>query len=583
MHSTGSLRPPSSLAAHATALVVFLLLSAFWVVQFQDKGAEAIRTSDTTDSFYSVVMGARDLRQPAPASLPAQLWHDQVAVWKSSDLRNLYQAQFDAYLKSVYLATGDVAAAYKMLAGPLNFIYLLGCYLLFLAVGGGRRLSLAFAVLASFPIFVPLAGESFGMGPFTNFSRRHLFTAFVPLALLLFYRYRDDMRVLPFVFAFFGLIANLHASGTLLVGIALLACFFRRPPARPRLADGALLLLASCAAGFIALGSVWKVVGDFAIKLSASIVPAAHAASVDLKAGIPSEFRYLFYPPHIYSHLPEALVHAMSAAVFCLALLTLWLRRRVSQPVYGSLLFASSLAILAFLGFSELKFWLLAALPLWLLAKDKAPTPAFELASLFILATYFVSFVPTVVFQFAYFHVADFPLVHNSLRGVRFIGLFVFVWLAALACRIGFDRLSRPARYGIVLLFSIAVFADVRHLVRDNFRRPANQGEIVSLMDAARWARYNTPADARFFVAGSAFGIVAERRIHLKDKQSRNCPACRQATLDPDRDGLLKAAMDNDMDFAVLKKARHAGTVSGALYENEHYAVLPVNLPGEKS
>jgi hypothetical protein len=103
----------------------------------------------------------------------------------------------------------------------------------------------------------------------------------------------------------------------------------------------------------------------------------------------------------------------MSATVFCLAILPLLLRGRISRAAYGALLFASSLGMLAFLAFSELKFWLLVALSVWLSTRNKEPTPALELTSLFILATYFVSFVPAMAFQFAYYHVPDFPLIER--------------------------------------------------------------------------------------------------------------------------------------------------------------------------
>lgn len=570
------MRSLPSLTAHAVALILILSLSTFWTIQFQDKGVEAVKTSDTTDVLYGVVMGARDQRQSGQASLPAQLWHDQVAAWKSNDLRNLYQAQFESYLKSVYLTTGDAAHAYKMLAGPLNFIYLLGCYLLFLAVGGSWRLSLTFAVLASFPVFIPLAGESFGMGPFTYFSRRHLFTAFVPFVLFLFYQFRNDRRALPFVFAFIGVIANLHASGLLLVGIALIVYIFQSSPMRARLAYGILLLLIACTTGFIALGSVWKVIGDFAGKSVGLLLSSAQAASADSRVGIPAELQYLFYPPHIYSHLPETLVHAMSAAVFCIAVMPLILRGRVSKGTYGNLLFASAIGILAFLGFSELKLWLCVALLVWLSARSREPTPFIELTSLFILATYLVSFVLAVVFQFAYLHVADFPLLYNNLRGVRFLGLFVFVWLVALACQIGPNIQNRSVKIVIVLLFALAAFSEVRQLVRDNFRRPANQNETASLMQVARWAKGNTSLDARFFVAGSAFGIVAERRVYLTDKQSYNCPTCRRLTLGTDKESTLRAARENGMDYAVLKKDERVIAAGEAIYQNDHFMVLRV-------
>lgn len=565
---------------HGLALLIFFAASLLWSFYSQDRGPEAIRTSDTTDVFYGIVIDAQSEREATRGeaiSLVTRIVQGQRAAWQDCPMSNCYQMQFNAYLKSVYLATGDVTDAYKLLVLPLNFIYLVGCYLLFLSLCRQRGLAILFALLASFPIAIPLAGEVFGIGPYTIFSRRHLFTAFVPLALYGFYRYRDDFRALLFVFAFLGAIANLHASGILLIEIVLLAYLLFHARLRPFFLQGGVLLVVAFATAFIALGSPWRVLAGFIEKLVTLVIPAAQAASFDLQAGIDPSSRYLFYPPHIYAHLPEFLVHAMSLGVLVVALLPLLLRRRVTRPIYGWLLFLSSLSILAFIGFANFKLWLLVAAAAWLLSQKKEPAPILELTSLLILATYLVSFALSVALQFAYLLVSDFPAIENNLRGVRFLGLLLFVWLVALLGQIDWAALTKSRRYVLTLLLVVALLSDLRQAIRDNFRELPHKEEKMALLDVARWAKVHTPSDAAIYVASSEFGIVSERRIRLTNKLRATCSACDGVALANNADALIEETKDAQFQYALLRKATPDTHTDSSVYENRHYALLRVD------
>lgn len=565
---------------HGLALLIFFAVSLSWSMYSQDRGPEAIRTSDTTDVFYGIVIGAQSDREATrgePASLVTRIVQGQREAWRDCPMADCYHELFNAFLKSVYLATGDITDAYKLLVLPLNFIFLVGSYLLFLSLCRQRGLAILFALLASLPIAIPLAGEVFGIGPYTIFSRRHLFTAFVPLALYGFYRYRDDFRALLLVFASLGIIANLHASGILLIEIVLLAYLLFHARLRPFFLQGGALLTVAFATAFIALGSPWRVLAGFIEKLVTLVIPAAQAASFDLLAGIDPSARYLFYPPHIYAHLPSALVHAMSLGVLVVALLPLLLRRCVARPAYGWLLFLSSLSILAFIGVANFKLWLLVAAAAWLFSQRKDPTPALELTSLLILATYLVSFVLSVVLQFAYLLIPDFPAIQNNLRGVRFFGILLFVWLVALLGQIDLAGLAKSKRYVFVLLLVVATLFDLRQAIRDNFRELPHKEEKMALLDVARWAKVHTPRDASIYVASSEFGIVSERRIRLTNKLRATCSACDGVALANNADALIEEIKGAQFQYAVLRKATPDAHTDSSVYENRHYALLRVD------
>jgi hypothetical protein len=328
------------------------------------------------------------------------------------------------------------------------------------------------------------------------------------------------------------------------------------------------------------------VVGDFFQNLFSTTSHLLLPVDVHLKAdipvqvGIPACLSYLFYPPHIYSHLPLPVVHVFTVAVFVVALLPLMLRGRVSKSTYGSLLFVSSFGILSFFGFTELKFWLLAALAVWFLGKKQQPSAALEFTSLLILATYLVSFVPMLVFQWAYFHVDGFPLIMNTLRGSRFIGVFVFAWFLSLLLQIEISGPQKAVWRAALILVAIPALAEVRQLVRREFRKPKDQQTTAALFQAAQWVKNNTPQAARFFLWGSGFGVVAEREVYLTDKAGKNCPECVQETTESNPEKLLESARKNGMDYLVLDKARGHAIHGCPLYENAHFCVVAVKPDG---
>lgn len=560
-------------------LVVALATSIAWGALFDHKGAESIRTSDTTDVFYAQVINLQALRADSPegASLATRIWQDQLAVWRDRPLTAWYQAQFDAYLKSVYLVSGDIVNAYKWLVAPLNFIFLVGCYLLLMQATQRQGISLALAVLASFPIFIGNSGENFGMGPFINFSRRHLYTAFVPFGLYLFYRWVDKKWLLLVVFAYLGLISNLHASGVLLLEIAVITLLLVHGISTKSLLFSGSYLGAGAVGAFVAMGGLWSQVGAFFKAAFATLLPAAQAAQTGGGRVIPDELKYLFYPPSAYAKLPLVVVDLLTIAIFAAASLPLLMRRRTSPRLYQDLLFLSSLSIFAFLAFGELKYFLLAAGLVWFFVRRRVLGRVFEMTSHLITAIFFVGFGQMLLSQWAYFNVPDFPLIFNNLRATRFIGLLVFVWLGILLAELDFKALRPSAQRLCILVFSLVLVADLRGVYRNNFRPPQNADVLRSMMDVARWSKENTRRDARFFVASSAFGVIAERQVYMTDKLIRRCPECAALTEVDTPATVMLRAKEKGMQYALLSVANGVGFETVAVFRNDDFLLVPVN------
>lgn len=566
--------------AQCAALALFVLVAAFWAVHAHDKGAEDIRTSDTTGVFYSIVMNAHVLRQDQPEtkSLMRGVSDGLTSAWRSHDMAAMYQATFDAYVRSVYLATGDVMDAYKILVFPLNLIFLVGTYLVLLHLTERPLVSAGLSLLASMPIFLPLAGEHFGMGPVTLFSRRHLFTAFAPWIIWLFYRNHSSAAGLVTTFTLAGLVANLHASGILLIEILLVAYLLHAGFDRRQFGIAAAGFLAACATGSFAVGGLWAKVASFVQEMLASLIPSAAAATIK---PIPEQLQYLFYPPHIYSHLPGWVVHGLSVGTTMIVLAPLAFRRKIARQTYAHLLFFAAVAIFAFLAASELKYWLVVAVTLRLAGARQEPDRVFELSHLLIIATFVVSFMGMLVVQWASLSTESMPLVFNQLRGVRFLGFLVFLWIAVLLRNLQWREAPRIARLFVIVAAILASFADVRIVVRDNFRVPAEHARTEDLMAAARWAKTNTESHSKFLIDSWAFGIVAERAVYLGDKSQRD---------DPWRDyvkhreagptALIQLASHQGMDYAIIERGSEMPQDVRLEYKNDHYAIARVGKQG---
>jgi len=576
-------RPRRGMLWHAGAVIAFVCVSWFWASLSRDKGVEHVKTSDTTSIYFQVVMQYRHERATAKPGetdgwhwkeLAQQVWKDQRTTFASTDLGTLYQASFTRYLGTVYRATGDVTLGYKILVFPLNLIFLLGAYALFFRLTGKHALATTLAVLASLPIAIPLAGEYFGMGPVTIYSRRTLFTAFAPFAIFLFYRWAHRPGLLLVAFAFLGLISNLHSSGILLAEMLVMTYLLGSNCGGRAWLHALGYGAATAIFGFVAMGGLWAQVSAFAKSLLQAVIPSALAAAsgTALRPEIPETMVYLFYPPHIYAQLPDTLVHVMTFLVATLPFGVIFMRRTMAARLHAPALFVAVMATTAFLAYSELKYYLLVAAVLFILARKRPPDPAFELTHYFGLAIFYVSFVGMLLFQAGYYFVDGFPLVANQLRGTRFLGFFVFVWLAVLASRITWHDVQPWGRRTLVACATIAFLMALRQDFRSYIRHKENP-ETAALMDVARWSKAHTPETAKFLVASTAFAVIAERDVLLHDKDSRTTTG--QETLDRMQSGfqtLNKLATDTKMDYIVVGK--NLSGLPAPVYENSLLALI---------
>lgn len=577
------------LLKHVWVTLFFFAMAWGWAVFSWNTGVERIKQSDATTVYFSVMMQYKHERETVASSqrtewqwpsLLKQVLADQGTTYATTGMKSLYQASFERYFGTVYRVTGDITLGYKILVFPLNLIFLLGAYALFFHLTGKMALSVAFAFLASFPIAIPIAGEFFGMGPVTIYSRRNLFTAFVPFAFYLFYFWIQKPRLLIASFAFVGLISNLHASGILLAEILIFAYFlhhYKNPNLWRYVPLFGLMVLVF---GFVSVGGVWGQVASFFYSLAQLAIPTAHAAISDFmqKQGMVEGIEFLFYPLRIYSHLPLMLLHVMTLFVVVLSCWALLFGRRINSLVRAPLLFLAGLAILAYLGFSEFQYFILVGVAAFALTWKQPPDLNFELTHYLILATFFVSFIGMLLFQAGFYSIEGFPLIFNQLRGARFLGLIIFVWLAVLISRIDWNNSGLWGKRLFIMCAAIALLMTLRQDFR-SYIHYKEDPDSIALLDLARWSKAHTPQDAAFLVVSTRFGIIAERNVFLHDRDSRTTPG--QALLSRMEGGfaeLKQLAREKGMSYIVVKKDRvelPAGTIP--VYDNQRYALVKVD------
>lgn len=523
------LLPQHRLAPHRVPLLLLLTFALGAAIFSWNVGYEYRWTSDTTDTFYRIVstlpagaIGNGDRLLPTLVSGVLDVIVEQaVGEW--------YHASFDAYLRSFALVFGDISLAYKAMVFPFSVLFSVSAYFFFCWLTGNRWLALALAFAALFPMPLAWAGERSGLGPIWTYTRRYFLTAWLPLLGFLYFRAMlDRRRRISLVMACVGLASNLHASGIILLEILVLAWLVIDGVTIKRLFDGALLMGVGLCCSVASLASIWKAgLGAMTQLMLAMVSNDAVAAELMVldkaRLAVP-EVAYLFYPPKMYAHLPSGLVAvwlALTIALSCWPLV-----QSARQKTASSLsLFAAATACLLFISFEQMWAWVLVSGVLYAVARHDERPRAYALAAYLIICTFWVAVGGMLLFQFGYGLVDGFPLVFNQLRGIRFIGFWVFVWLAVLAAPVA-STLIRPALQPRLLLLAmaLALIAGAHNFYRGYFRGLESDRleRKIALLDLANWAKKNSAPDSVFLLGYSAFGIRAERRITHPDKVVRN-------------------------------------------------------------
>ncbi len=521
--------PQKRIAPHVVPILLIVVFALATALVGWNVGYEYRWTSDTTDTFYRIISTLPTDRAASDAGLLATLAKEFALVIHDQPTINWYQGLFDAYLRSFLLVFGDISLAYKTQIFPLSLVFGASAYALFYRLTGNRCLAVALAFAALMPMPLAWAGERSGIGPIWTFTRRYFLTAWLPLLAILYFRAMLDTRKsIGLAMMSVGLASNLHASGIILLGILVLTWLVTDGVTGKRLLKSTILISLGLLCSVASFASIWKAgLGAITQLMLAALSNTAIAGEMAIleKARLAApEVAYLFYPPKMYAKLPPALVSVWLLATVAISF---WpLAQSACKKKTPSLwLFIAASACLLFISFEQMWAMVLLACVLYSIAPPDKHARAFVVTAYLIICTFWVAVVGMLLFQLTYGLIDGFPLVFNQLRGIRFVGFWVFIWLAVLAAPL--TTMPRPLKKQPRLLLwatGIALLVTIQNFYRGYFRGLENERleQKIALLELADWARQSTPQDSVFLVGYSSFGTRAERRITHTDKQVRN-------------------------------------------------------------
>lgn len=564
------------------SIILLIIVAAIWSYISWNRDIEHIATSDTTDTLFSVVGGYSDTDNGTRISwswynIASQISDDFSDALEVNKLFDSYNALFFTYIRSVHKVTGNPLDAYRILVFPLTLIFLLGGFLLFRKLGNSYWVAALLAVLMSFPLTIPLAGEQFGMGPVTIYSRRHLMTAFIPILTYIYYTRLVKGKSQLLTFLLIGLASNLHASGFLFAEILgflyLMYCGASWVSVSKLMAYIGVLLVG----GFIALGRVYSELIGLIDVIITAMLPVANAGGMReiLVSGIPAKFTYLFFPWHIYGHWPAWLT--VIIAIFMNGIVIFTVTRAIFRmKINLILLFAACILVMGYINGPEMTLVLALLVYLAFIGGVSREGPSQLFAHYLVLSVFAVSICMTLIFQAGYLFIDGFPLVFSQLRASRFVWLGYFVLLSVVLANI---NLSSKTSFQIKIFWTVlalVLLVELRHAYRSHIRIKFNQ-EQIAFYDVARWAKKNTLADAKILVASSQFGLISERKIVFGDKDTGSnklAKSLRWGSGFGYRE-TLKYAREYDANHMLLRTTKNntLPPKDKLLYVNQYYAL----------
>ena len=201
---------PVPRSRHLAAVLVFAAVAAA-------SGYMAFMDRHLSDTQIEIATGALKRQQPELFK------HD--LVFGEGELWRVHSPAMYGLLELSLVPTEyrDLALPFRLLAPVAVMIYLCAMYPLLYRQCRSWSISTLVAVLSSTVTFA-LGGSYWGVGSLGSITPRALCLPVVPLVVLAYLRYADQPR-LPLVFAFVGLLGNIHLVTSLNLTLALLITY----------------------------------------------------------------------------------------------------------------------------------------------------------------------------------------------------------------------------------------------------------------------------------------------------------------------------------------------------------------------
>jgi len=432
-------------------------------------------------------------------------------VFGGSGLWRFENPAFGAILTALARLGGDELTPFRILTAVMVVVFLGGMYALLYSQTRSWSVSVFVAIL-SMTVLHCLGGGVWGAGSLAATTPSGLVMAFTPLLALL-YLNREGKTGLFLVFAWLGLLANLHVPSAGNMVILLLVIYLAQRRARPKawLAAG-LCGLTALAAAMPTMWYRWHLPKG---------LPLGDASQVSLVASQPASG-----PAALAAGATEDFSTAVSRA----AKLAEWdgLYPRLLEGVWTWLLLIGVLLVVSAVilargerfqtrHFSTWVWWILAALAvtfvfqgasqIWGLVKDAPATVGYARASALIFLPLYALLANALTTLF------------RILRGHRALArwgcaLFMAAWMAPS------DNFRAP-RYALTDTLTMFVQKEERkpRYVQKHHERFQEWREMRSI---ANWARQATAADAIFVCESAELRFRSQRSV-LAAREDMDC------------------------------------------------------------
>lgn len=473
-------------------LLIFLIISLIWVTAASVRDVEDLNS----DQQYVLTHAVKHLK---PDLYQKDLLYQH-------DVADSYIPLYLNYLGFAYKTTGNLNAGYKFFVFPLNFIYLIGAYLLFKEIINKKWLPVILAVVSSMPLSVPIAGEYFGIGPIQMITARTVFTAFFPFVALMFYKWIDMPPRLFIVFFIIGLLSNIHPpSGLFLTEIFILVLLFYKPFNLKNIAY-------VCGYGVVMLaGAIYFVIAQLK---TADIVNVPQGSLNEIfKTGI----SYLFYPFHTLTFIPQQMLHIITAVLIISPLIFIVLfRLKRENKLTVKLFIALNIVMLLYILASEIKNYLVLITILIIFSESFIWDRKTRLWTYFGIAAFMVGIGGVLAGQYIFSALNLSSLFGNQIRATRFLGFYVYLLFALVLRGVDIKALKPYKKAVLTLLVVLVVFSSLRHTYRTYIRyKPSVNTEMAQM---AKWANENTAKDTVFMTDSLTFRLVSERAVFVCKK-----------------------------------------------------------------
>ncbi len=192
---------------HLLAIAAICLFSLYYFVL----QSQTYNIGDNTRINFLVEPKLLEFYKHSPQVIPQNVFGYPASL--EMDIAFVHSPTFILLLRVLNSLTGNTIVSIKLLVLPKLLIYLFGMYFLLYYLTKKHYPSVLFSLLSIVPRFMP--DGYWGIGPVFASEPKCFVYIFLPLIILLFLKYRNDLQKMYFLYLIIGCLGNIHSASAL--------------------------------------------------------------------------------------------------------------------------------------------------------------------------------------------------------------------------------------------------------------------------------------------------------------------------------------------------------------------------------